>query len=140
DRHAERRAARKKISRRKRCKFNSISKSVPFAKKIALEPDIGLKNNRCTYHPRKFTTVRGVTMLERRRFHTIKTATFEYNCCRTKIYKLLGQGKIRAKKLGKKLLLEDDSMREYFTSLPDAEINIAQPSKSKLKSGNASGE
>ena len=79
-------------------------------------------------------------MLERRRFHTIKTATFEYNCCRTTIYKLLGQGKIRAKKLGKKLLLEDDSMREYFTSLPDAEINVAQPSKSKLNSGNASGD
>jgi hypothetical protein len=41
---------------------------------------------------------------------------------RTKVYELLGTGKLKAKKIGVKTLVVADSLRELVDSLPDASI------------------
>jgi excisionase family DNA binding protein len=43
----------------------------------------------------------------------------------TKLYELLTTGNLRGRKLGRKLLIEADSLREYARSLPAAKIHLS---------------
>lgn len=58
-------------------------------------------------------------------FYSIGDACAAFGCGRTRLYELLSGGKIEAKKLGRKTLISVASLREYFASLPDPDINVA---------------
>jgi excisionase family DNA binding protein len=45
---------------------------------------------------------------------------------RSKVYDLLGEGKLRAKKAGKCTLVETASVVDYMNTLPDAKIGCAK--------------
>lgn len=62
-------------------------------------------------------------------FYSIGDACAVFGCGRTRLYELLSGGRIEAKKLGRKTLISAASLRAYFTSLPDADINVALPRK-----------
>jgi excisionase family DNA binding protein len=62
-------------------------------------------------------------------FYSIGDACAAYGCGRTRLYQLLSDGKIEAKKLGRKTLVSAASLKSYFASLPSADINVALPHK-----------
>ena len=43
----------------------------------------------------------------------------------TKLYELLTTGKLRGRKLGRKLLIEANSLREFARSLPAAKLRLS---------------
>jgi excisionase family DNA binding protein len=47
-----------------------------------------------------------------------------HGCSRTLLYKLMSEKKIRAVKLGRRLLVDVASADSFFASLPQAEINV----------------
>lgn len=50
---------------------------------------------------------------------------------RTKVYELIGLGKLRARKLGSRTRIEPESLEEYLGSLPVAEIAPPRMRKSE---------
>jgi hypothetical protein len=54
--------------------------------------------------------------------YTRPEAEAAIGCKTTRLYELIGTGKLRARKLGKRLMIEGDSLREFVASLPIAEI------------------
>jgi excisionase family DNA binding protein len=57
-------------------------------------------------------------------FYSIGDACAAYGFGRTRLYQLLSDGKIEAKKLGRKTLVSAASLKSYFASLPSADINV----------------
>lgn len=41
---------------------------------------------------------------------------------RTKLYDLIGQGRIRAKTCGRRTLIDAESLKDFFAALPEAQI------------------
>ncbi len=58
-------------------------------------------------------------------YATIKRTSERFGPSVTTIYELVGEGKIKARKLGKRLLIDQASARQFFDSLPPSSI---QPS------------
>lgn len=54
--------------------------------------------------------------------HSIDGATKALNCGRTKLYQLLAEGRIKAKKLGSKTLIPHSELARLLESLPDADF------------------
>ncbi len=54
--------------------------------------------------------------------HSIGGATKALNCGRTKLYELMAEGRIKAKKLGTKTLIPHSELVSLLDSLPDAEF------------------
>ncbi len=54
------------------------------------------------------------------------------NCGRTKVYELLAQGRIRAKKLGEKTLIPRSEVVHFLDSLPDADLGKPTKDESLL--------
>ena len=52
-------------------------------------------------------------------------------CCRSTIYSLMGEGRIRAVKLGRRTLVDLRSVRAYLDTLPPARIapHVGRPTK-----------
>lgn len=45
----------------------------------------------------------------------------------SKTYELLAEGKIRAKKIGSRTVVLDESLREFLASQPDAQVTYTKP-------------
>lgn len=45
----------------------------------------------------------------------------------SKTYELLAEGKIRAKKIGSRTVVLDESLREFLASQPDAHVTYTKP-------------
>lgn len=45
----------------------------------------------------------------------------------SKTYELIAEGKIRAKKIGSRTVVLDESLREYLASQPDAQVTYTKP-------------
>lgn len=45
----------------------------------------------------------------------------------SKTYELIAEGKIRAKKIGSRTVILDESLREFLASQPDAQITYTKP-------------
>ncbi|WP_298283649.1 hypothetical protein [Acidocella sp.] len=57
---------------------------------------------------------------------TVENAVKASGLARSRIYLLLGEGKLEAKKAGKRTLIMADSLRRYLESLPPAEIGTGK--------------
>jgi len=68
--------------------------------------------------------------------HTIRSACEAYNIGRSSLYELLGSGAIRARKFGKKTLIDDMSLREWFDGLPVANPSNAPPTPNRRQANN----
>jgi hypothetical protein len=55
-------------------------------------------------------------------FDTIQGTCSRWGIRPAKLYEVLGEKRILAKKFGKRILIDQRSVREYFDSLPSAEI------------------
>jgi len=53
---------------------------------------------------------------------TIENATEQSGLSRSRLYVLIGEGKIEARKAGKRTLILGESLRQYIESLPAASI------------------
>jgi len=53
---------------------------------------------------------------------TIENATEQSGLSRSRLYVLIGEGKIEARKAGKRTLILGESLRRYIESLPAASI------------------
>jgi hypothetical protein len=64
-------------------------------------------------------------------FGTLKTAKRISGSSNSKLYQLIGSGQIKAKKLGRRLLIDLGSLYTFLESLPDAKIAPPRPRRSK---------
>lgn len=53
-------------------------------------------------------------------FYTLKNAVKESSISRSGLYNLLAEGRITARKHGRRLLIEGESLKAYLSSLPAA--------------------
>jgi hypothetical protein len=60
---------------------------------------------------------------------SIKDTCARHNCSRSHLYRILGEGKIKAKKNGPHILVDVASADAHFASLPDAKIKPAKRPK-----------
>ena len=62
------------------------------------------------------------------KYLTINTFTAWSGIGRTKVYHLLGEGVLRAKKVGKRTLIDAEHAKAWLASLPAAEVNCGRKS------------
>jgi len=58
--------------------------------------------------------------------HTIADAAKVSGIGRTKLYELIGAGKLDARKAGARTLIPAESLRSYLASLPTADIRVGK--------------
>ncbi len=56
----------------------------------------------------------------------VKEACEEIHHGRTRLYKLIGEGRVRAVKAGSRTLIDGQSLAEYVAGLPTAEVAIGR--------------
>jgi hypothetical protein len=71
------------------------------------------------------------------RFDTAKRTCARFGFGLSKFYDLAGQGLIRTKKLGKRVLVDQASVVEHIESLPPAPINMTARRRRQLETGEA---
>ena len=59
--------------------------------------------------------------------HPVPDATDILGIKTSKTYELIAEGKIRAKKIGSRTVVLDESLREYLASQPDAHVTYTKP-------------
>jgi hypothetical protein len=78
-------------------------------------------------------------MLEKT-FYSVADACTVFGCGKTRLYELLSAKKVFAKKLGRKTIIDAESIRKYFASLPDAQINVTSSRKLQPSLGDPPGD
>ncbi len=64
----------------------------------------------------------GVLVQDMPLYATLQETCRRFGCGMSKLYEIIGEGKIEAKKWGKRVLVNQASAREYFDALPPAPI------------------
>ena len=59
--------------------------------------------------------------------HPVSDAASMLGIKGSKLYELIAEGKIRAKKIGSRTVVLDASLREYLASQPDAQVTYTKP-------------
>jgi hypothetical protein len=70
---------------------------------------------------------------------SIKDTCARHNCSRSHLYRILGEGKIKAKKNGPRILVDVASADAHFASLPDAKIKPDKRAKATDRPGTQAG-
>ncbi len=66
-------------------------------------------------------------------YATIKDTCDRFGPKPSKLYEILGEGHIKAKKFGKRVLVDQRSAKEYFDSLPIAKIKPSARARRRLE-------
>jgi excisionase family DNA binding protein len=59
--------------------------------------------------------------------HPVPSACRELGIKSSKLYQLIGKGELRAKKIGSRTVILDESIREYLAAQPEPNISYSRP-------------
>jgi excisionase family DNA binding protein len=67
--------------------------------------------------------------------YTLDEVASILDCKRTRLYELLTDKQIKAKKFGKRTLVTAESLHDFIANLPDAEIHMQPPDPARFDKG-----